>query len=67
MTTKLRMDESGELRAAMDQLGRCFEALKPFVEAVDKAMRDFSAAVAADPQLARLIEEHARLQGLDRG
>lgn len=48
-------------------LGALIEAMKPLFDAVTKAMEDFGEAVRRDPQLARLIEEHARIQGLDRG
>ena len=56
-----------DLSQALAQLQRAFELLKPFIDAVNKAMEDFGEAVRRDPQLARLIEEHARIQGLDRG
>ena len=68
MATEARADEQGEkMRAAMGQMKRACDLLAPLFAAATKAMEDFGEAVRRDPQLARLIEEHARIQGLDRG
>ena len=48
-------------------LGALFDAMKPLFDAVNKSMEDFAEAMRRDPQLARLIEEHARSQGLAGG
>lgn len=42
-------------------------AMVPFFQGVRQAMDDFAAAVRRDPQLARLLEEHARAHGAPRG